>query len=40
MCAHHCVGYLGYPFYNKRGKSNVENLARSVDKEELTSRLG
>jgi hypothetical protein len=31
-----CTGYLGYPFENKRGKSNVENLARSVDKEEKT----
>jgi hypothetical protein len=23
-----CTGYLGYPFENKRGKSNVEKLAR------------
>ena len=28
-----CIGYLGYPFQNKQGKSFVENLARSVDKE-------
>jgi hypothetical protein len=27
-----CTGYVGYPFYNKRGKSNVEKLARYVDK--------
>ena len=27
-----CIGYLGYPFQNKQGKSFVENLARSVEK--------
>ncbi len=31
-----CIGYLGYPFENTRGKSNVENLARNVDREEKT----
>jgi len=29
-----CIGYLGYPFQNKQGKSVVENLARDVDKVE------
>jgi hypothetical protein len=29
-----CIGYFGYPFQNKQGKSCVENLARDVDKEE------
>ena len=29
-----CAGYLAYPFENKREMSNVENLARYVDKEE------
>jgi len=29
-----CIGYLGYPFQNKQGKSCVENLVRDVDKEE------
>ena len=33
LVAHH-VGYLGYPFQNKQGKSCVEHLARDVDKEE------
>jgi hypothetical protein len=31
-----CPGCLGYPFKNTRGKSNVEKLARYVDKEETT----
>jgi transposase len=26
-----CIGYLGYPFQNKQGKSCVENLVRDVD---------
>jgi len=29
-----CIGYLGYPFQNKQGKSCVENLIRDVVKEE------
>ena len=29
-----CISSLGYPFQNKQGKSFVENLARSVEKEE------
>ena len=29
-----CIGYLGYPFQNKQGKSCVENLVHYVDKEE------
>jgi hypothetical protein len=33
-----CVGSLGDPFSNTRGKRNVENLARSVEKEEKTER--
>jgi len=29
-----CAGYVGHPFYNEREMSHVENLARSVEKEE------
>ena len=29
-----CTGYLGYPFENKRVKSNMEKLAPYVAKEE------
>jgi hypothetical protein len=31
-----CTGYLGYSFKNTRVESNVEKLARYVDKEETT----
>ena len=29
-----CIGYLGYPFQNKQGKSCLENFACDVDKED------